>query len=433
MTNPIFKNEAEMQAWLKDELQICDGLNELIVNTKQLESFLPKNLEEKKIHSSFKNCLEALNLNEIFSSNQNISLSGNEILKPDFVLYAPEVAGMVIVELKNSANAARQAGTEISAYTAELKNHLLFLSDGDVFNVIISSEWKTLLKHHVLHEIFWKNRNILCLKPIQEGDGNIQLEILPVQELLNTKFTYQIPEEYLCGYQLCLYDHELYKKNNSDERMAYFNNHINQMRAALSVMAAEGERQASHGFAFLWQDNYLTPNGASLCPYNITMMNIAPFESVERFFQTITDISQLSDMQRKWFHLVKEQDPSGQGHTFNSIANLGEKFLSAFCEPCSEGYYDWKVHKSIMFDKERANLVAFAGWGIFQSMFNEKLLAEYTNGNLDTPTDCPYLGLKTVEEIVDENYEYINLVWIDLDEEKSLNDDELWEDDEPNV
>lgn len=431
MTNPIFKNEAEMQAWLEDELQICWGLSELIANKEKLEKFSPKKLEEKKIHSSFINCLEALHVNTVFSANQNISLSGNEILKPDLVLYAPEVAGIVIVELKNSANAARQAGTEISAYAAELKNHLLFLSDGDVFNVIISPEWKTLLKHHVLHEIFWKNRNILCLKPIQKGDSNIQLEILPIQELLNTKLTYQIPEEYLCGYQLCLYDHEL-KKNNSDERMEYFNNRINQMKAALSVMAAEGERQASHGFAFLWQDNDLVSSGISLCPYNITMMNIAPFESVERFFQTITDISELSDMQRKWVNLIKEHAPSGQGHTFNCIANLGEKFLSSFCKPCSEGYAGWNAHKSIMFDKGRADLVAFAGWGIFQSMFNEKLLTEYTNGNLDTPIDCPYLGLETIETIIDTNYEYINLVWSILDEE-SLNDDELWEDDNSNI
>lgn len=278
----IFKNEAEMQKWLEDELDKCAGLNELIVNVDILDNFHSKDLEEKRIYASFKSCLEALYLTTVFSTNQNISLSEHEILKPDLLLYSPESQGIVIVELKNSANASRQAGTEISAYSAELKNHLLFLSDGDVFNVIISPEWKPLLKHHVLHEIFWKNRNILCLKPIQKN-GDIQLEILSIQELLNTNLSYQIPEEYLCGYQLCLYDDELYKQNNSDERLAYFDDHINQMRAALSVMAAEGERQASHGFAFLWRDDLVLIN-KSLCPYNITLMNIAPFQSIERFF-----------------------------------------------------------------------------------------------------------------------------------------------------
>lgn len=416
--NKLFENEAEMQAWLKNELDTHhDGLSELIINCDELESFNPSNLEENKIYISFKNCLEALHFNTIFSDNENIALSENEILKPDFVLYAPESQGIVIVELKNSANAARQAGTEISAYSAELKNHLLFLSDGDVFNVIISPEWKTLLKHHVLHEIFWKNRNILCLKPVEQGNGNIRLEILSIQELLNIPLKYKIPKEYLCGYQICLYNYELYKQKDEAERKAYFDERINQMKAALSIMAIEGERQGSHGFAFLWKDNKLVPYGTSLCPYNITIINIAPFESIERFFQTITDISELSDIQRRWIDLFIEQAPTGHGHTFNSIANSGKQFLSSFCHPVPEGYMNWETHKTIMFEDERADLVAFSGWGIFQSIFNDKLLNEYQNGNLGTPIDCPYLGLETIEAIVDEGYQYIDVSWIDLDEE----------------
>lgn len=416
--NKIFENEAEMQKWLKDELDTCDGLNDLIINCDKLESFNPSNLEENKIYASFKNCLEALYLNTIFSDNENIALSENEILKPDFLLYAPESQGIVIIELKNSANAARQAGTEISAYSAELKNHLLFLSDGDVFNVIISPEWKTLLKHHVLHEIFWKNRNILCLKPVEQENGNIRLEILSIQELLNTPLKYKIPKEYLYGYQICLYDYELYNSNvDLKKRKAYFDKRVNQMKAALSIMAIEGERQGSHGFAFLWKDNKLVPYGNSLCPYNITIINIAPFESIERFFHDITDVSELSNIQKRWVDLFIEQAPTGHGHTFNSIANLSEQFLSSFCHPVPEGYMGWEAHKTIMFEDERADLVAFSGWGIFQSIFNDKLLNEYQNGNLDTPIDCPDLGLKTIEAIVDEGYQYIDISWIDLDEE----------------
>lgn len=418
MMHKVFKNEAEMQDWLKNELDNCDGLGELIINSNELKNFHPTNLEEKKIHTSFKNCLEALYFNTIFSDNENIALSDNETLKPDFVLYAPESQGIVIVELKNSANAARQAGTEISAYSAEIKNHLLFLSDGDIFNVIISPEWKTLLKHHVLHEIFWKNRNILCLTPVQQNDGNIRLKILSIQELLNIPLKYKIPKEYLCGYQICLYDDELYNKNvNLEKRKAYFNERINQMKAALSIMATEGERQGSHGFAFLWKDNKLVPNGFSLCPYNITIMNIAPFESIERFFHNITDISQLSDIQKKWFTLIKELAPTGHSHTLFSITSLGQKFLSSFCNPHTEGYSNWQAHSIIMFENDRADLVAFSGWGIFQSIFNDKLLIEYLNGNLDTPIDCPYLGLETIEAIIDENYEYIDISWIIYEEE----------------
>ncbi|WGE68272.1 hypothetical protein NYR77_04400 [Actinobacillus equuli subsp. haemolyticus] len=411
MSNNLFEREADMQLWLKNKLKECWGLSELIANIEQLEEFSPSNEEEQKIYTSFNNCLEALHLNTIFSSDENISLSENEILRPDFVLYAPESQGVVIVELKNSANAARQAGTEISAYSGELKNHILFLSDGDIFNVIISPEWRTLLKRSVLHEIFWKHRNVLCLKPIKQEDGEIKLEILSIKELLNTPLKYNIPEEYLCGYQICLYDDELYKK--SDEYEANFDANINQMKAALSLMATEGEHKASHGFAFLWKDNELVPNGYSLCPYNITLMNIAPFQSVERFLQSD---SNLSNMQRRWLELVSKEDPTGHGYTFNSITGMGEKFLSSFCSPITEGYFDWNNHKIIMFENNRANLVAFVGWGIFNSVFNEKLLIEYSKGNLNTPIDCPKLGLETIDTIIDKRYEYIDPSWVNLDE-----------------
>lgn len=123
-------------------------------------------------------------------------------------------------------------------------------------------------------------------------------------------------------------------------------------------------------------------------------------------------------MQRKWFDLIKEQDPTGHGHAFNSIASVGTEFLSSFCKPRLEGYADWNAHKSIMFDEGRADLVAFVGWGIFQSIFNEKLLNEYKNGNLEIPIDCPYLGLETIEEVIDVDYEYINVGYIDLNEEE---------------
>jgi hypothetical protein len=72
------------------------------------------------------------------------------------------------------------------------------------------------------------------------------------------------------------------------------------MRAALSVMATEGNRQKGHGFAFLWKDHW----ELSLAPYSISIFNMAPFQSLERFLHEIEVLEDLSDIQKRFINLM---------------------------------------------------------------------------------------------------------------------------------
>ncbi|WP_140128318.1 hypothetical protein, partial [Vibrio parahaemolyticus] len=118
----IFADEKEMQEWLSSQLSSVDGLSSLIL--EQELSMTPANDQEKNVLATFKYCYQSLHQGVVISEDTNISLESGDIMRPDFLLYAPESESMVIIELKNFAGATRQAGTEISAYESELKTYL---------------------------------------------------------------------------------------------------------------------------------------------------------------------------------------------------------------------------------------------------------------------------------------------------------------------
>jgi hypothetical protein len=404
----LFASESEMQEWLSSALEGTDGLAELIVNLDALDGEVPSNFAESRILQSFKVCVSSLYITETFSENENISLSDGEALKPDFVLYAPEKESIIIVELKNISGPTRQAGTELSAYSCEVRTTIPFLSDGDIVHVLISTEWPTLLKHFVRHEIFWQSRNLLCLQPVKNDKGEIGLRILALSELSEDVASFKIGQEYLGGYQICLYDGELYSKNPNRERLDQY---IEQFKSALNSMAIMGNRLNSHGFAFLWKDLWTQ----SLAPYSITVLNFAPFQSVERFLHIGND--DLPDMVQRFIKLIQEHDPEGHGNTLSEITDTCIDLLNQVCSPRAEGFTHWGKLREIM--DERAEYIAFVGWGLFGDAHLEKLKTTYQEGNISCPSTSPELGFSVISDIIDDSYEFIHLSYVDLDYDDS--------------
>jgi len=205
----MFKNEQEMQEWLSNELKDNSSLADIIEDYE--ESSEGTDAIRNRIVDSFNYCLQSLDVVEVISENENISLREGDILKPDFLLYSPSTESIIIVELKNIANPTRQVGTELGAYSSEVKSYLPFMSDGDIVHVVVSREWPTLLRHYIFHEIYWLNRKVLCLEPVENDEGEIKLKVLDsnqfLEEIDNSKFC----NMHLAGYQLCIYDEELYR------------------------------------------------------------------------------------------------------------------------------------------------------------------------------------------------------------------------------
>lgn len=399
----MFDSENDMQAWLSGELKEKD-LGELIINIDEFEKKEAINLEERKVKESFTYCLKSLHLTSVISEDENISLKPGDTLRPDFLLYASETESIVIVELKNISGPTRQAGTEIHAYSSELKSYIPFISEGDIVNVIISTSWPVLLKHYVFHEIFWLQRNIICLEPIIENNEK-KLVIKDISFLIDGTVPVKLCDRHLGGYQICLY------KNGSGN----MDSNIEQMKTSVLSMAVKGNTQRNHGFAILWKDLWIN----TMAPYSITVVNFAPFNSLERLFHA-EDFEPNEITERIIKDIIIECAPEGHGQSLESIREHGSKFLQAFSSPRAEGFHTWDVLKKSF--QERAKLISFHSWGIFDELFSDKLAKEYEKGNLNISASDPKLGLKTIEEMLNPNYQFINLSyynhWNDEDEDE---------------
>lgn len=361
----LFASEADMQSWLSSELSVAEGLADLIVNLDAFNALAPTDFAEKRLLQSIKTCIASLYINNVFSEDENISVSDSESLKPDFVLYAPETESVVIVELKNLGGPTRQAGTELSAYTCEIRSAIPFIADGDIVNVIVSTEWPTLLKHYARQEIFWQHRNLICLRPIPH-DGAVKLEILGLTDLAEGGTALKISDRHLGGYQICLYDDQLYSPTPDRARL---DKNEEQFRTSLQAMATMGNRLNSHGFAILWKDRWQ----GSLAPYSITVMNFAPFQSVERFLHI--EGAEVPDIIKRFIELVKENDPEGHGNALSALTDAATAFLKNVCSPEVEGFSHWGAHQKIM--EGRAKNLAFVGWGLFGEAVFSRLQKEY--------------------------------------------------------
>jgi hypothetical protein len=394
----MFKSESDMQGWLQSELENNDGLVDIIINVDEFEKYEPSSLEERKVKESYAYCLESLITNVQICANENISLKPGDILKPDFLLYSSESESIVIIELKNQDNAAREAGTEFGAYANEVKSYVPLVSDGDIINVIISTNWSVLLRHYIYHEIFWQQRNLLCLEPTAY-DGEKKLRIVEINRIIEGNISLKLSDRHLGGYHICLYDHSLYHKNPDYSRL---DKYLEQMKTAIQGMGSRGSSLKSHGFAFLWTDDLLT-----LAPYVITVVNVAPFQSLERLFHD-EKFKPNKITESIIRNVIIESDPSGQGISLNSIADKGISFLENFCSPKRESFNTWYTLKNEIV-APTTKLISFVSWGIFGELFYEKILNEYLKNNLTINVTDPELGLQLISELIDPNYDFIDL------------------------
>jgi len=399
----MFKCEAEMQKWLLSELKKVCGLGELILPV-ELEGLIG---EEHIVARNYKYCLDALNYTYLISSDENISLKLGDILRPDLLMYSSESEAIVIVELKNIKEPTRQAGTEVSAYAAEVRSYLPSLAGSDIINVVISNDWPVLLRHYVFNEVMWHKKNILCLKPVFH-EQCVRLEVVKPSLLVEGDISFGLAEEHLGGFHICLYDMELYS-GGSRERLDL---HVEQMKTALRYIGGKGNSQGNNGFAFLWK--YFHPH--SLAPYMITVVNVAPFLTLERFLK-ITDVEPESVLGRL-FEVTCEHMPTGHGASIGAQQDCAVEFLEKFCRPAPESFTDWSNLKTLI--ASYGELVSFQPWGFFESAYFDALNEEYGMGRYDVAANDPVLGMKVLQSLIDSNYQFINLSYYNYQPEEDL-------------
>jgi hypothetical protein len=240
-----------------------------------------------------------------------------------------------------------------------------------------------LLRHYARDQILWQGRNLLCLRPVAHEDNTVALEIVGPQEIAGDALEYSLNPEQVGGYQICLYDYH---------RHGNFSQYENQFRSALQCMANEGNRQRSHGFAYLWRNR----EDFSLAPYSITCMNVAPFvvhsdsPDPHKIFNSLF-LTKLLDV-------VDDFSPAGHGESLRVISDAGRKIVETICEPRYEGFFSWDHHRILL--QQNAEKVAFIGWGIFGDAFFSELENKYRARQDVTDFMNPTIGDSVVDSLI---------------------------------
>ncbi|MDR6585654.1 hypothetical protein [Herbaspirillum frisingense] len=380
----LFDDEAEMQEWLKGILQDDNQAFEALVsNSAYLNNFSPSGYAEEKFLESYKLAWGALTYVEILTSDANISLTKTEVLRPDFILYDQEKESIVIVELKNRAQATREAGTEIGAYAAAIRKYMPLLADSDIVNVIVSSAWPPLLRHFIFNEIVWLGRSVICVEPMIEN-GEKHLRIKDIRSFTNNERAAKIPLDALGGHIIGL--------ECSGTHGESLSRYVPRMRLAGMAMARKGTALRSHGFAFLWRTNN------EHARYCFTLVNAAPLLDLGHLAEQDPPFSPINSFAQRLHRLVRAYGPGGHTRSLSLIDKHAKVFMNRWCKPVSEAYFDWEFLKQDIFDN-KVKMLGFYPWGVFAEAFHRKLAQRISKGK-DTTHDHCETGWDVICELV---------------------------------
>lgn len=292
--------------------------------------------------------LKALSNLILLTDDLNVSITKGEALRPDIICYSPEGETLVLIELKKSSQAGRQALSELIAYEQELKNQLPFLADYETVFVLISTEWSTLMDHSVASAVTWSGRQLLCLEAEIKGKTVALKPRLPVAWHITGSSSF--PPHSLPCVTFCLYDYKPSAKAPDGVDM--------RLLSALSLMAREGDRIGGHGFALLWRD-YLSISQAS---YNITVCSVAPFE----FYKAMRERGIISPSQSELIkpldEILKDYDPQGHSESLLHVMEATRPLLNEISNPHFEGFVDWETTLPDL--NMRAEPISCEFWGV---------------------------------------------------------------------
>ena len=326
-------------------------------------------ITRKKLLKAGLNVLSSLNSLHILTSDNNISVTKNEVLRPDIVAICSENDSIIIFEFKKSKQAERQTLTELLAYEQEIKNIMPMLTNYDVKFVVVTTEWSPLLQHSVASKVTWSNRQILCLTASLNTEKQLSLKTFIPTAWKNTGNVY-IPERALSCLTLCLYE-----KNNGqnieDDKDTQGHGFDDRILTAIENMVHTGNLINAHGFILLWKDSYY--DKLSLTKYNITVCGISAYELFNISLLT-TDKGAKHWLVNAVSKYISDFSPSGHSESLFHIANSSNSLLDTFVDPRTEGYNHWETEKREL---------SYRGEVLFCNFFG--LIGEYARDHVLNP------------------------------------------------
>lgn len=355
-----FASEAELQALIEEAIR-NEALAGLIVDEAKLREAVASEGRDRLPHFSLDRLcrrasitagaavLESLDSLMLLRANRNVSMTRKEILKPDVVCFNPESERVVLFELKVSIAAGRQAITELGAYEQEVKNHLPLMSEDDIHQVLVSSEWSVLMDHSVLSAVTWAGKKILCLQA-EKVEGRLVLKTR-IPQAWGITGSAMFPSESLVSMTLCLYDYQADNAPRTDSELDP------RLVTALKVMGRTGDALGSHGFAMLWKDH----SQQSMTAYNVTICCVAPFGLYKKIRSSGSIDSDSDSLASAIDDVVREVSPIGLSGTFFAIGKSAFSLLEELFTPEWEGSSSWDKERNTLMLRAEPEMFEF--WG----------------------------------------------------------------------
>lgn len=395
--------EKEIQKWLENNYGKLSNIiknSEVISNIENEEEGIPYYsldfLIEKKILKSAKYVFDNLYLVDLVVADKNISIQKGEQLYPDLLLFNPETNTFIIVEIKRSILAEREAITELLAYEHELQNLFPFMSKLEVCFVLIAADFKPLLEHSIYSLALWQNRKILPLKidgleSNNWDDWNLSIHIPDSWSLLSLGnfISHQISTVNFVLYDKDAYNHNINIKEKEDN--------IEILYRGLELIIKEGEKHNSNGFVLLSRLTH-----SPLANWNITIGVINPYS----FLELLEYESKIKDYLKDNYDIFSLQTKC----TTDLVVNA-KKYLKVFYNPEFETFSTWETCRRELENISMPIKIDFFGEIdniINDFVLNEKVRKYYypelNQNNIDWKV--PLVGLNLLDNLFADNIFY---------------------------
>lgn len=177
------------------------------------------------------------------SADDNIAQKKGEVFKPDLLLFSECAGAFIIVELKATAAAARQALTEVLGYAEEIRKQT---HGTQVFIVIVAHQWNPLLDNAVAAQMRSRHFPLLPLEFYEEDGFHLRLRTEPFRPRPDA-IEYFDEHAFRCDTRA--YYFQCRDPHLQDLYTANF-----RIKEEAQHLAARGERTSCSGFVIAWRN-----------------------------------------------------------------------------------------------------------------------------------------------------------------------------------
>lgn len=353
------------------------------------ENFCIDSLVHENHLAAIKTVLESLHGLSIISSDQNISKTNSEVLRPDFLTFDHETSKMIVFELKASVQTERQALTELLAYDAEIKNTVPLLHETSILYVLLATEWSTLLNHSVQQLNCWTNKKILPLLVTLSEKDELELKIVGTTAWDNSLISTLNKD---CFDALTLYAYQ-YEDSDLDleerEKLT---------QTALQMIINESNKENLCGYLCLWRDTH--PISYASGGLHITFVYLNPFKLFPKVLSAGAHLKKKKSKIESFILESVDLDLASEDIPFK-VVGTAMKLLQKFSSPSFEDLIPATL--SLKSLEKRATIQGVFFVGQLGNLAQKVYVSEFERLDLRRYSiDSPEFALPFIEELSDD-------------------------------